>query len=229
MTYLFQTPIEMPRGSHYGSDYWISYSYKLKRIIHLYSMLEYANFITLEMNPTVEYFCEQPLKIQDVNYSSNKRVSVFDFWVQYIDSTNEFQEIKYSSDLTGNNDSSIRAQKQIEFQRDWCLTHRHNYRVITEKDLYKGQFRIQNLELLHSHLLRYSQISRSPSENLYKLLSERILSIGEMQSLKILPKNYELNILAYQYYLGNIEMNLNDRPLDNYTEVKLCVEKNIIF
>ena len=57
MSYLYQTPIKMPRGLHYGSDYWISNSFKLKRNVHLYSMLEYANFIELEMNPSVEYFC----------------------------------------------------------------------------------------------------------------------------------------------------------------------------
>lgn len=169
MAYLYQTPIEMPRGTHYGSDYWISYSYKLKRMVRLYSMLEYANFITLEMNSAVEYFCEQPLKIENADHSLNKRAAVFDFWVQYTNSKNEFQEIKYSSELTGNNDASIRSQKQIEFQRNWCLANGYNYRLLTEKDLYIGQFRIQNLELLHSHLLRYSQVSRRTSENLYEM------------------------------------------------------------
>ena len=49
----------MPRGTHYGSDYWIIYSKKLQRQVHLYSMLEHANFIVLEMDSHVEYFCER--------------------------------------------------------------------------------------------------------------------------------------------------------------------------
>lgn len=228
MAYLFQTPIEMPRGTHYGSDYWISYSYKLKRIIHLYSMLEYANFITLEMDSKVEYFCEQPLMIEDKDSTSNKKISVFDFWVQYTNSVHEFQEVKYSSELTENTDSAIRSQKQIDFQRSWCSANGHNYKIVTEKDLYVGHFCIQNLELLHSHLLRYNKTNHIDIEELYKILAKNSLSIKEIKAMKMLPENYEISVLAHQFYLGNIYMNIKDRPLDNYTEVHLCETKNII-
>ncbi|RHQ10949.1 hypothetical protein DW974_20045 [Lachnospiraceae bacterium AM48-27BH] len=228
MAHLYQKPIEMPRGTHYGSDYWIAYSYKIKRMVHFYSMLEYANFIKLDMNPAVEYFCEQPLKIEDKDSSSVKKSSVFDFWVQYVDSKNEFQEIKYSSDITGSTESAIRAQKQIDFQRNWCISNQYNYRVVTEKDLYTGQFEIPNLELLHQHLLRYSKISRYSPQNLFELLTKKPLCIEEIQANKILPEKYELSILAYQYYLGNIDMTLKERPLDKYTEVKLCEIKSTI-
>mgnify|MGYP003309338977 CR=1 FL=1 len=228
MSYLYQTPIKMPRGSHYGSDYWISYSFKLKRKIHLYSMLEYANFITIEMNPNVEYFCEQPLKIECFDDKSSKETSVFDFWVQYKDSSCEFQEVKYSCELTEQTDSAMRSQKQIEFQRKWCLANGQSYRVITEKDLYRGPFWIQNLELLHSHMLR-----SNPSESVYinrllGLLSRSNFSVGDIIASEILPINYELNILAYLFYNGAINMELESRPLDNYTEVSLCETKSII-
>lgn len=101
MKYLYSTPISMPRGTHYGSDYWIIYSKKLQRQVHLYSMLEHANFIVLEMDSHVEYFCEQPLKITD--YNASKQQSVFDFWVYFTNGTYEFQEIKYSSELEEKN------------------------------------------------------------------------------------------------------------------------------
>lgn len=229
MSYLYQKPIEMPRGTHYGSDYWIAYSYKLKRMVHLYSMLEYANFITLEMDVAVEFFCEQPLKIEDLHSSTAKQVSVFDFWVQYKDSAHEFQEVKYSSELTDTTDSAMRSQQQIEFQRNWCLSNGHTYRVITEKDLYLGQFWIQNLELLHSHLLRYNPSERNDLQRLYNILESKSLSLEEIMSLKVLPLNYEWSVLAHQFYTGKINMNLKDRPLDNYTEVSLCETKNITF
>lgn len=229
MEYVFENPIEMPRGSHYGSDYWIAYSYKLKRIAHLYSILEYANFITLEMNYKVKYFCEQPVKIEDINNSIGKKSSVLDFWVQYINGSCEFQEIKYSTDLVGTSESSIRSQKQVEFQRNWCLNNNYNYSIVTEKDLYTGQFIIQNLELLHSHLLNYNQMATNLPENLIKILCDHNLTISEIQSLQILPEKYELSILAHQYYKGNIDIvNLKDRPLDQYSEVKLCEKKDTI-
>lgn len=229
MTYLYQKPVEMPRGTHYGSDYWIVYSFKLKRMVHLYSMLEYANFITLEMNPTVEYFCEQPLKIEYQDTSSSKRNTIFDFWVYYIDSTHEFQEVKYSSELIGKTDSVIRSQNQISFQRLWCENNAHNYKVITEKELYSGQFTIQNLGLLHSHLLRYNKMSKYSAEKLHEILCKKHTTIGEIYLSKVFPENCELGILAYQFYIGNIDMNIKDRPLDNYTEVTLCEKRNILF
>lgn len=228
MAYLYQIPIEMPRGTHYGSDFWITYSYKLKRKAHFYSMLEYVNFITLEMDSKVKYFCEQPLRIEDKDTAAHKKISVFDFWVQYTNSVHEFQEVKYSSELTGNTDSAIRSQKQIDFQRNWCSANGHNYKIVTEKDLYAGQFWIQNLELLHNHLLRYNKTHHIEIEELYKMLANNSLSINEIKTLEILPKNYEISILAHQFYLGNIYMNIKDRPLDNYTEVHLCETKNII-
>ena len=144
MPYLYQTPVEMPRGSHYGSDYWIVYSYKLGRNVHLYSMLEYANFIILEMNSSVEFFCEQPLKIQ-ANLSHTKKSSVFDFWVYYKNGSSEFQEVKYSSELIGNSNAALRSQNQIQFQKEWCKSNGYEYKVITEKNLYDKPFKIQNL------------------------------------------------------------------------------------
>ena len=116
MAYLFNKPIEMPRGSHYGSDYWIIYSYKLKRRVRLYSYLEYAQFISLEMNPLVEYFCEQPFEINGTFNGKNKK-SVFDFWVQYKNSNSEFQEVKYMSELIGSDKKALRSKEQTEFQR----------------------------------------------------------------------------------------------------------------
>ena len=142
----------MPRGTHYGSDYWIIYSKKLQRQVHLYSMLEHANFIVLEMDSHVEYFCEQPLKITD--YNASKQQSVFDFWVYFTNGTYEFQEIKYSSELEEKTESALRSQKQIAFQNNWCKEQNHAYRVVTEKDLYKSEYYINNLEILYSFVLR---------------------------------------------------------------------------
>lgn len=226
--YLYQTPIEMPRGSHFGSDYWIAYSYKLKRKVHFFSMLEYANFIILEMDSNVEYFCEQPLKITDKT-SLSKCSSIFDFWVQYIDGLSEFQEVKYSSELISSTESALRSKNQIEFQKNWCISNGYNYRVVTEESIYNGQFGFQNLKLLQSHLLRYHQSEKYSIQRFYKVLAQGPLSFEEIKLLKLFPENYVLSILAFQYYLGNIEIDIKDRPLDNYTEVKLCETKNITF
>ena len=119
MNHLFKTPIEMPRGSHYGSDYWICQSHKIKRRVHMYSMLEFWNFITLEMDSSVEYFCEQPFEIEIHDEKSEKiRKSVFDFWVLYTDGREEFQEVKYSSEI----------KKKMIPQRPYVQKNRFNCR-----------------------------------------------------------------------------------------------------
>jgi hypothetical protein len=46
-------------------------------------MLEFANFLQIEMNPAIEYFCEQPLKI--ILPDQPKKSAIFDFWIQYSD------------------------------------------------------------------------------------------------------------------------------------------------
>ncbi len=222
MSYLYQTPIEMPRGSHYGSDYWIAYSYKLKRKVHFFSMLEYANFVTLEMNPEVEFFCEQPLKITNSD-SHLKKSSVFDFWVYYKNGESEFQEVKYSSELSGNSDSALRSQNQIEFQRKWCSDNGFAYKIVTEKELYVGQFTFPNLQLLQGHLLRYNLNNRIDTTKFYNILSQNgQLTLGDIKALEMFPLNFEMGFLAYQYYMGYIDMTINDRPLDNSTGVRLC-------
>ena len=58
MNYKFTTPIKMPRGTHYGSNYWMFESKKIHRCVTAYSNLEYENLLTLEMNPEVEYYSD---------------------------------------------------------------------------------------------------------------------------------------------------------------------------
>lgn len=56
----FTKPIDIPRSTHYGNNYFAVYSNKIHRICHFYSNLEYYNFLSLEINPKVSSFCEQP-------------------------------------------------------------------------------------------------------------------------------------------------------------------------
>lgn len=52
----FDKPNDMARATHYGNNYYEVYSKKLKRIVRLFSSLEYTNFLTLEINPSVISF-----------------------------------------------------------------------------------------------------------------------------------------------------------------------------
>lgn len=81
-------PINMKRSTKFGSNYWEVSSPKLKRIVRLFSDLEYKNWILIEMNPQIISFCEQQLTIK--GYIDRKlKKFIFGMWVLY-DDTEEF-------------------------------------------------------------------------------------------------------------------------------------------
>ena len=221
MKYRYEKPVNMPRGSHYGSDYWIAKSYKLHRNVCLYSMLEYANYLELEMNPDVEYFCEQPVSVE-LLVGSKMRETVFDFWVIYTDSREEFQEVKYQADLEGTEKSALRSQEQIKRQENWCKINEFSYKVITDQVLYEHKYRSLNLSLLSSYINRFDTYFKCNLylENLKKYTSQPV-AVSTILTEGILEPTLEWVILAHLYYAGKIEININDRPLDISSEVKI--------
>lgn len=90
MDYKYTNPINMTRGTHYGSNYWEVYSKKINRKVKLFSNLEYENFLSLELNPEIEYFCEQPLEVE-IFLDGNKKKTIFDMWVKYKDEGKSFR------------------------------------------------------------------------------------------------------------------------------------------
>ncbi|MED0708838.1 DDE-type integrase/transposase/recombinase [Aneurinibacillus aneurinilyticus] len=54
-------PVPLKRNAHYGSNYWEVYSPKIKRNVHLFSDLEYDHWVSVETNPQIKAFCEQPV------------------------------------------------------------------------------------------------------------------------------------------------------------------------
>lgn len=220
--YMFTKPLEMPRGRKYGSDYWIAYSSKLKRTVALYSMLEYYYFLCLEMNPDVEYFCEQPCKIE-YDIDGKKHSSVFDFWVYYADNHSEFHEVKYSKELSGDTNKALRSQNQIAHQKQWCMNNGCIYQVVTEKDIIVSEYYIENLKSLQHRVTRYNMNDYDfflNSLREYITNCNGIAYLGDIIKQGILEKGKELDFLAYAYQTGDITMDLTYRPLDNSMEVK---------
>lgn len=221
MKYRYEKPVKMPRGSHYGCDYWIAKSFKLHRSIQLYSMLEYANYLELEMNPDVAYFCEQPVSVE-LLVGSKMRQTIFDFWVSYADGREEFQEVKYQSDLEGKEKAALRSQEQVKRQESWCKINNFSYKIITDQNLFGYKYRSQNLSLLSSYMNRFEI---SPDCELYlknlKKYAIQPITISTILTEGLLESGSEWMILAYLYYIGKIMININDRPLDTSSEVKI--------
>lgn len=218
----FEKPLEMPRGTHYGSNYFIVYSKKIGRVMKFYSSLEYYNFLTLEMNPSVVMFCEQPCEIRLFNDLKDEK-AIPDLWVKYKDGTEEFQEVKYSSELVGEDAASLRSQEQIRREKIWCKNNQIGFKVRTEKEISLGRCYVMNLELLAAKNRIYQPIGNEYyTEILRKTLEDGKKTVEELIKMEILPQGKHWEHLSYLYYIGFVSMNIENHPLSNRTEVLLC-------
>lgn len=222
----FNKPIDMPRSTHYGSNFYTVYSRKNNRVMNFYSNLEYYNYLNLEANSNVKSYCEQPYKIDFVQDGKLKH-AIFDTWVEYWDGTSEFQEVKYSRELSGDDPVSLRSIEQIRREEAWCEENNIKFVIRTEKELEKGPFYIQNLNAIVARFRRYI-----PSES--EFYNPRIINaldlngplfIEDLVKNKLLPINNEMNHICYLYCKGIIDMNIQDKLLDYKAKVILCTIK----
>lgn len=215
-------PIEMPRSKRYGNNYWKSYSIKENRIVTFYSDLEYKNWLTVEMNPEIVHFCEQPLQI-DVVIDSKKYTSVFDMWVEKKDGAEEFWEVKYMKSLSGDDQNAIRTKQQIEKQIQWCKNNYFQHAIRTENEIELGPEYINNLRYL-AHLCKTVDLYKDVNpyrKNVSDFLKSENKSVKEIMQEEIIVKNKESAVLAYLIYDGTIKADLETAPFSHETEVML--------
>lgn len=221
MNYLYTKPIEMPRGTHYGNNYWVYFSRKLGRRVTAFSNLEYENLITLEMNPDVVNYCEQPCE-QIVSYDGGKYKTVFDAYVVYKDSKEELQEVKYQLEL----DDEIKGQRsreQIKIQKHWCLQNEFPYALRTDKEIEVGRYTVRNLTFLCAKARRWVPGNELDDNSFEQLLREKSqLTIGQLISLGRITAFRGLDYLADLYYRGIIVFDdIDNKPISNTTGVLL--------
>ena len=125
--------VKVPPRGKYWSNLWKAYSPKLGREITLYSDLEYYNYITVEANPVIQVYCEQPTYARI--YEEGKELSsIIDMWVLFKDGNEEFWEVKYQQDLNVINER-IMLQRQLAVQKEWCEINRYSYNIRCDQDI----------------------------------------------------------------------------------------------
>lgn len=215
------TPIEMPRGTHYGNNYYEVYSSKVKRIVKLFSNLEYYNFLSLEMNPDVRSFCEQPLRVP-ITMEGETRNVIFDMYVEYVDGSSEFQEVKYESELNGEDEKSKRSREQIRREKIWCVENGHEFSVRTEKEIISGRSTTANLNVMAARVRRYTPLDDYYDRRIEKALAdEKYLQFGEIKERELLPEGEELEHLCYLYAKGIVTFDIDNRPISDQTKIRL--------
>lgn len=212
----------MPRGSHYGSNYYEFLSRKLKRTVTAFSSLEYWNQICLEMDSQVEKYCEQPLET-NVLFDGKTYNTVFDVWVKYKDGQEEFQEIKFAEELEAENAISGRSYKQIAIQKAWCEQNGKAYVVKTDRDIILGTHYIRNMLFLYPKVLRLESTDMIAEKHILKFISDRrTTTVGHLINGGIISAQNGIDVLANLFYKGNIEFgNFANEPFGFTTEVHI--------
>lgn len=218
----YTTPVKMPRGAHYGSNYYEFMSIKLKRIVTAFSSLEYWNQICLEMDYQVEKYCEQPLET-DVFFDGQTHRTVFDVWVRYKDGQEEFQEIKFAEELEDEKAISGRSYRQIAIQKAWCEQNGKRYVVKTDRDIMLGTHYIRNLLYLYPKVLRLECTETIAEKHILKFISDRgTTTVGCLINSGIISAQNGIDILASLFYKGAICFgNLDNEPFGFAMEVHI--------
>ena len=149
----YKNPIEMVRGTHYGNNFFITYSRKLSRVVKLFSNLEYYNFLMVEMDPEIVEFCEQ---FDEIRFPVQQTEVTFipDMITEDIRGRLRVKEVKYEAELTGQSDSAKRSQRQIKAESGWCREMGYGFDLVTEQELMQG-FLIPNLHNLAARVRKY--------------------------------------------------------------------------
>lgn len=220
--YRYITPVEMPRGTHYGNNYYVIPSRKVGRNVTAFSYLEYCNIIELEMNSEVKFYCEQPCTVK-VCVDGIISSTTFDVYVYYKDGREEMQEIKYLEELNADDKRGERDRSQIEKQKLWCAQNGIDYVVRTDNIIFPGDFTIRNLEWLAAKARRYCVTNDTGRKMLVSYLKENgNFTIGQLYTSGIITTKNGLNLIADMYYRGEITFDdINDNQISNKTEVQL--------
>lgn len=216
----YKNPIEMVRGTHYGNNFFITYSRKLSRVVKLFSNLEYYNFLMAEMDPEIIEFCEQ---FDEIRFPIQQTEVTFipDMITEDIRGRLRVKEVKYEAELTGQSDSAKRSQRQIKAESSWCREMGYGFDLVTEQELMQG-FLIPNLHNLAARVRKYYSPDSSNERLLRRLYDSRTeLTLYDIVSSNRLPSGHELDALADLQYQGIIEMDLVSHPINGNTRIRL--------
>ncbi|MEC0107378.1 TnsA endonuclease N-terminal domain-containing protein [Paenibacillus taichungensis] len=211
-------PIKVLRSKKYGNNYWTPRGNKVdKRIVELYSDLEYDHWLLVDADPEVITYCEQPLEISYV-LNGQLRTSIFDMWILKKGGAEIFVEVKYKMELTSKLPKHARTQRQIEAQREWCRMNNKHYVVRTEEDVRKGRHSIENRTSLCMAVVNSKKPVYS-NEVLYFIPFKGITIKEIVQELPRLPVGEILLTLKWLLYEGKIKANMEDQLIGFEMEV----------
>lgn len=222
-------PKSMRRDTHYGNSFWAFISAKAGREVHAFSNLEYYNLITLEMDPKVKNFIEQPIGfdtekiVTAPDTGTGSKNPTPDVYVTYYDGHCEIQEVKYSFEAESDTEKGEKDRAQISREKAFAEALGMKFVLRTEKEILKDRCRMNNLLYMAGQVRSYGTKLNVPLRNaIAAFLKENAhVTIGELVEAGFLTKRTAMREISILYYNGAIDLAQCGRILDFDTEVKI--------
>lgn len=197
-------PIVTNFSNKFGNNRWKTKSIKLDREVFLYSDLEYDNWLTVECNPSIIKFCEQPIQLK-VPYKNSIRTSIPDMWILYDNGDEEIVEVKYTKDL-----NKVKVKEQIEIQRIWATKNCVKHRIVTEKDVRDNRLLLSNYKSL-INILKNVEVKElvKLDDCLDVIRAHGPLKISEFTDFLAMDRVTVLKNIAFLIYMGHIKANID--------------------
>lgn len=205
-------PIQPSKNFVTNTNHYRFYSLKTDRLVDAYSWLERINLLHLEFDPSVSWFCEQPIRIEE-RVGGRQLVYTPDTLVlrggQLI-----YQEVKPDERLVQYGPE--RLPLRWPRVRQWAELHDHQIEFVTDVDLLSDRLRIRNLLLLApflraSQYLTDSSLRRSLFKGLHATRPRRICDWVEEFSTST-PLEV-VNAIAVLYQQGRVHLPLSTELL----------------
>lgn len=242
----YSVPKAMPRGTHYGNNYWLVPSAKMNRYVTAFSNLEYFNIMMLEMDATVEGYCEQPCELEMPELEPNEGIRnrqktenskdddktrhvIPDMYVLYKDGLEEMQEVKYMSEINSNDEKGERSRRQINLEKQWCLQHGLRFALRTDEILAPNKYLISNMAFMQARVYREGTYLKTDVLRRLRIVFDtdrKKVTVQDLRGILGISPVECWNVVANLYYHGYLTLNMNGL-LDQYTEVHLLGDKKI--
>lgn len=216
---MYTLPLPHKMTGKYGNNEWFVYSPKLKRDVHLYSDLEYDNWVLVETNSNIKTFCEQPKEIE-ITMENEIVKSIFDMWICLTDGTQEFHEVKYEKDIDPNREKSLRAIRQTSAQRQWCLKNEIPYSIQTEKNIRGNEVFLENMKVIIPYIAQRETAIETDLFHIGNIIQSDPISIKQIiTDSPDIPVPRIRESVYRMIYQGTVSSNVNLVPIGIKTEV----------
>lgn len=141
------TPIKFERNEKSKYNYYIFYSIKNQRNVHVYSQQAYYHCLELELNADIKSYCENPeqINIDNDNLIYSKKI---DFVVRSNNNRYILQRLLPYYDINITNKlKNICISENI-----WCESNNYDYQVILLDFKYRNNYYFHNVKILYGLL-----------------------------------------------------------------------------